>query len=68
MMRSRLDELKDAAKAEELLRIAKKLAEEAEGEQDPAAKSKLESQARDYLQQARQLRSPPRRKKSFFKS
>jgi hypothetical protein len=52
----KFDEIRDAARARELLKIAQELAEKAEKEEDEVYKKRLEADARKYLDEARQLR------------
>ena len=65
MMEIELDALKDAARAKELLKLARDLAEEAEQSSDEDSRQKLESRARKYLEEARRIRNQPARRAKF---
>ncbi len=61
-MQSQFDEVRDAARAKELLKIARDLAEKAESEADQNTKQRMEQDARKYLDEAKQLRKHSSRK------
>jgi hypothetical protein len=65
MIENELDELKDAARAKELLKMARDLAEEAEQSSDDDSRQKLENRARKYLEEARRIRIQPARRTKF---
>jgi len=63
-----INEVRDAARATELLKVARDLAQQAENEEDAAARKRLEEDARRYLSEARQLRQDSfKASKKFYK-
>jgi hypothetical protein len=62
MMQKEKEELQDAERAKDLLKLARELAEEAQKSTDDQSKIRLEDRARKYLHEAKSLRSPARSK------